>query len=327
MNIGITGASGFIGRHLVNLLTESDYNVKILRRKDGGVLQIQDSEKIKVVYGDYLNPDSLKDFVSELDYLIHCGGVIKAVRKEDFIKGNFISTRNLVDAINKYNKSLKRFIFLSSQSAQGPSIDKNNLRQEDDPPEPVSWYGKSKLMAENYIINHLEVPYTIFRPSSVYGEGDRETARFFKYAKAGLFPIPAGEKYINLIYVKDLINIIVKSLQSEVAEYKIYFVADGINYSLSEIAEFLKTLLKKKHYITLKMPLIFMTPVFSITELFSRLIKKATMLNMDKLKELREKYWLGSTEKIEKELGFKPQYDVYRGFPVVYKWYKENQWF
>jgi len=327
MNIGITGASGFIGYHLLNKLIELGYNVKIFRRKSSRPLKIEDTEKIKFVYGDYLNPESLRDFVAELDYLIHCGGVIKALHKEDFIQGNFISTRNLVDAVNRYNKSLKRFIFLSSQSAQGPSKGKDNLRREDDPPEPVSWYGKSKLMAENYIINHIEVPYTIFRPSSVYGEGDKETARFFKYAKVGVFPFPAGEKHINLIYVKDLVNIIIKSLEFEVAQNQIYFVSDGINYSLSEIAEFLKTLLKKKYFITLKIPLMLMIPVFSVSEFFSKLIKKPSMLNMDKLRELKEKYWLGSTEKIENELGFKAQFNVFRGFPVVYKWYKENQWF
>lgn len=323
MKVGVTGASGFIGQNLIPELTKNGYQVKILLRNASKKVPFENVERVE---GDFSNSEKIEEFVKDLDYLIHCAGVIKAFSPEDFIKGNYNSTKSIVDALNKVKPAnFKKFIFLSSQSAQGPSKELIP-RRVDQPPEPVSWYGKSKLMAENYIINHLESPYIILRLASVYGPGDKETLRFFKLAKTGILPMPNGEKYINIIYVKDVVNLILKLLEKGEIANKIYFVANPEYITLTNLIEGIQSFYGKKSLLKISIPEFVFRPLLKLNEIFGKLLRKPTIANSDKANELSQKYWIGDPSPLYEETGFKPQYSLLEGLYESLEWYKQNKW-
>jgi len=324
MLIGVTGASGFIGQNLVPELIKNGHKVRILvRSKNQKILW----PEVEAYYGDFSNPSSLVDFVKDLEAVVHCAGAIKALRKEDFITGNYNATKNLVDAINTAKpNNFKRFIFLSSQSAQGPSKELMP-RKVEQTPEPISWYGKSKLMAENYIINSLQYPYTILRLSTVYGPHDRETLRFFQYVKWGVFPMPNGEKYLSIIYVKDVVKLILMLLEKEdVGINRIYFVANPEYTTLSSIIENIKSLSGKRRVLKIPIPEWIFRPALKLSETIAKITKSPTIANSDKANELAEKYWIGDPTPLYEETGFKPNYSIIEGLYETLMWYKENRW-
>ncbi|MEO0272758.1 MAG: NAD(P)-dependent oxidoreductase [candidate division WOR-3 bacterium] len=324
MYIGITGSTGFIGKNLVPALIHSGFRLKLLIRDPGKEIPWKQIEK---VYGDFNDMESLRNFVKDLDAIIHCAGAIRARHIEDFIKGNYQSTKNLIDAINLESPlNLKIFLFLSSQSAQGPS---NGLtpRKIEHIPSPVSWYGKSKLMAENYIINNLQCPYYILRLASVYGPHDTETLRFFKYVKNGFFPMPNGEKYLHMIYVEDVINLIVYILSTNLAlKNRIYFVSFPEIVSLSQIIDGIKTLMGKDNVIKVPIPAGITKLALKINEAVFRLIGKSTIANSDKANELVQKYWIGDPVPLFEETGFKPKYSLMEGLYKTLEWYRKEGW-
>ncbi|MGB9824697.1 MAG: NAD-dependent epimerase/dehydratase family protein [Candidatus Hydrothermia bacterium] len=324
MNIGITGSTGFIGKNLIPELLKENHRIRVLVRDPQKSIPWRDVEKF---HGDFHDIPSLKGFIEDLDIIVHCAGVIKALKPEDFVRGNYESTKNLIDAINEIRpQNLRKFIFLSSQSAQGPSNGLTPKKVEHEP-HPVSWYGKSKLMAENYIINNLQFPYYILRLASVYGPYDTETLRFFKYVKTGLFPLPGGEKYLHMIYVKDVVKLIAFLISQNLSIYnKIYFVAYPEPVTLSQIIDAIKTLLGKNYVIKIPIPSGFVKTALKLNEIIARIRGKVTIANSDKAQELIQKYWIGDPRPLIEETGFKPQYSLIEGIYETFEWYKNQGW-
>lgn len=324
MHIGITGSTGFIGQNLVPELLKRGHKVKVLVRDPHRKILWDDVEKVE---GNFQTPDALQQFLMDVEAVVHCAGAIRALRMEDYVKGNYTTTKILVDAINQFKpKDLKKFVFLSSQSAQGPSVGLAP-RRFDEPPSPVTWYGKSKLMAENYIVNYLEYPYIILRLALVYGPGDRETFRFFQYVKKGIFPMPNGEKYLSVVYVKDVVRLIMFILEMENhIRSRIYFVAHPQYHSLSEIVDGIKSLFGKKKVAKLSIPEAIFRPALKVNEIIASIACKATIANSDKANELAEKYWIGDPAPLIAETGFKPEYSLMEGLFETLEWYKKEGW-
>ena len=313
----LTGATGFIGSHVTKLLLQKGYKLRILTRNKAFIPENIEEVEVRIV--DYLNPETLNDVGENVDYVIHMAGVIKGRHFDVFKKGNIYTTKNLLDKLKEY--PIKKFIYLSSQSAAGPSKDRPLV--EEDAPNPVSFYGLSKKIAEEKVSNS-GIPYIILRPSAVFGEGDRETFSLFKMAKLGIsFSIGNGPLF-NMIYVKDLASIIVKSMESEIVN-SIYFVNNGEVYSPRSLNDILKKVMGKKYSFHIKVPLAVATLVAFLNEYYSGLVKQDNMLTREKLRELRQYAWLASNEKLKRELfsNFTPSEKAFR---KTYEWYKAHRW-
>ncbi len=313
----LTGATGFIGSHVTRMLLQKGYKLRILTRNKS--FTPENSEKIEVRVVDYLNPETLNNVGEDVDYVIHMAGVIKGRRFGVFKRGNIYTTVNLLDKLKSY--PIKKFIYLSSQSAAGPS--KGRPLVEEDPPDPVSFYGLSKKIAEEKVINS-GLPYIILRPSAVFGEGDKETLSLFKMAKLGVsFSIGNGPLF-NMIYVKDLVSIILRSMESEIVN-TIYFVNNGEVYSPRSLNDALKEVIGKQHTFYIKVPHAVATLVAFLNEYYSGLLKQDTMLTREKMRELKQYAWLASNEKLKREVfsDFTPSKEAFR---KTYEWYKAHRW-
>lgn len=321
----VTGASGFVGSHLVDKLIDLNHNVRIIARKESKLKWI-DTSKVEIFNCDYDDVDTLKIAVSNVDYIFHVAGVIKAKTKELYYKGNVEVTKNLLKAVNDANKNLKRFVFISSQAAAGPSPF-NHPKTEDMESIPVTNYGRSKLEAERVVLGYKgKIPVTIVRPSAVYGPRDPEILLFFQTLKKGIQPMVGfNEKYVSLVHVSDLIDGILLSAFSGNSLNQTYFISSEKGYGWEEIGNISSKILGKK-VIKIRIPHFIIFLVAAISHFLSFFKKEATILNIEKAREMVQKSWVCSVEKAKKELGYSQKIELEEGIKQTIEWYRENQW-
>jgi nucleoside-diphosphate-sugar epimerase len=159
---------------------------------------------------DYDEPRTLQRSAAldGADYVFHVGGVTKGVSQREFDAGNVLPTTRLLDALiaRHPDGQLKRFVLVSSQAAAGPARSLDAPRDESQPGEPIEEYGRSKLEAERIVAAHGgTLPFTIVRPSAVYGPRDRDFLTIFKQARRGIGLYPASRgRYLSVIHVRDV---------------------------------------------------------------------------------------------------------------------------
>jgi len=263
---------------------------------------------------------SLLDVVSDYDYIFHLAGLTKARSADEFFHINTKGTENLIKAVAEKNSKLKRFVYLSSLSAAGPSTNGTPL-QEDSSPSPVSNYGRSKLEGEKAVLKYKDlIPFTILRPPAVYGPRDKDLLIFFKMLKKGIF-LDWGKCYYSLLYVDDLIQGIILSAESREAEGKIYFLSDNKLYTNDEIANEISSALNTK-VMRLRLPK-FIMPFCSF---IGERTNKHGIINRDKMRELAYSHWICDSEKAKKEIGFIPKVGIKEGIKWTADWYRIQRW-
>lgn len=118
----VTGSTGFIGSHLVEELLARRYRVKCLVRKTSKLEWLENLD-VELVYGDLFNERVLEDATKDVDFVYHIAGVTASKTKAGYYRGNQIATRTLLDVCVRARPSLKRFLYVSSLAAVGPSLD------------------------------------------------------------------------------------------------------------------------------------------------------------------------------------------------------------
>ncbi|WP_333653588.1 NAD-dependent epimerase/dehydratase family protein [Dissulfurispira sp.] len=319
----ITGATGFIGSHLAGALIREGFDVACLVRNPANLRFLEDINA-GIIKGDCTDRESLADAVKGVDYVFHLAGLTKACSEADFFNANVKGTENIVQAVLENNSHIKRFVYLSSLAAAGPSCDGRPLK-EDSEPAPVSVYGKTKLEGEKIVLaNKKNMPVTVIRPPAVYGPRDRDLLIFFKMIKSGLIPY-WGKCYYSFLYVEDLINGIILSALSRDAEGEIFFVSDGNIYSTDDIIEAISDALQKRP-VRLNIPKFVMPLLGFISEKAKGARKGINIINTDKIKEMRHSHWICDTTRAAERLKFEPKVKIKEGAKWTADWYRIHQW-
>lgn len=321
----VTGASGFVGSHLVDKLLELNHNVRIIARKESRLKWI-DTSKVEIFNCNYDDIDTLKEAVKGVHYIFHVAGVIKAKSKEIYYKGNVEVTRNLLKAVKMINNNLGKFVFISSQAAAGPNSG-NQPKTEEMDCNPVTTYGKTKLEAEKIVKSYKdEIPFTIIRPSAVYGPRDPEILLFFQTLKKGIQPMVGfSEKFVSLVHVQDLIEGILLAAFSEKALNQTYFISSERGYGWEEIGNLSSKILGRKA-LKIHIPHFMIYTVSAISQFISYFRNEATILNIEKAREMVQSSWVCSIEKAKNELGYLQRIDLEEGIKQTVDWYILNGW-
>jgi len=319
----VTGATGFIGSHLTERLIKRGYKVSCLVRKTSNLRWIEDLG-IDFIIGDCSHIDTLIDAVKGVDYIFHVAGLTKTPRPEEFYIINYKGTENLIKAVAESNIEIKRFIYLSSLAAYGPSLN-GDAEMHGDKPHPVSEYGKSKLKGEEAVMNYADtIPVTILRPSVVYGPRDRQLYAIFKWINKGFVPY-WGNSRLSMVYVDDLVDAIILAAESDKAIQKTYFISDGREYEIdiiiNEISDSLGRDVKK-----IKIPLSLMPIVGFLGERLSKFIDGGELINRDKIRELKYNKWVCSIIDAEHDLNYRPQVGLKEGIKWTVEWYRIHKW-
>jgi nucleoside-diphosphate-sugar epimerase len=315
----VTGATGFIGSHLCAELAKRGYQVTCLIREKSDLKWVENID-VKLITGDCKSLDSLFPAVTDIDYVFHLAGLTKACSPDDFFCTNTKGTENLIRAVAEKSPKVKRFVYLSSLAAAGPSRNGSPLTENAEP-RPVSSYGRSKLEGEKAVLNYKDtIPITILRPSAVYGPRDRDFFVFFKMLKKGVFPY-WGKCYYSLLYIDDLVQGIILAAESKRAKGELYFLADSKLYTNDKILDAMSSALGARA-IRLRVPK-FIMPFFAYV---GERVKKEGIINRDKMNELSYSHWICDIKKAREELGFITKVRIKEGMKWTADWYRIHRW-
>ena len=185
--VALTGATGFIGRHLLRELPKRGYRLRVLLRRPSTV----PLDCASAVVGDLARPQNMAEALADADAVIHSAGIAHAmsgVPEDDYRALNTEGTIGLAQAAQR--AGVRRFVFLSSIRAQcGPSAE--HMQTEAIPPQPTDAYGRSKLAAEQGLAE-LDLDWIALRPVVVYGPGVKgNMAQLMQLARSP-YPLPLG---------------------------------------------------------------------------------------------------------------------------------------
>ncbi len=321
----VTGATGFIGSHLVEALVQRGAQVKCLVRNTNRLGWVSNSP-VEYVVGDCREKKSLTDAVQNVDWVFHLAGATTAVSEKTYFEVNGLGTENLVDACIKKNPRLKKFIYLSSQAAAGPNR-RGGGKKESDPCEPVSPYGKSKLLGEELALSHAgELPLVILRPCAVYGPRDKGFFTLFKWISRHIRPcLSDHDQQISMCYVGDLVQAILLAGETQTESGEIFFLADGHDYRMEEIGEIFAQAMERSA-LNLRLPRQLLFGIAFLAECVARVTGKPSIISRGKVKEMFCRNWLCNIDKARALLGFTPLIALARGAALTVDWYKRENW-
>ncbi|WP_113662069.1 NAD-dependent epimerase/dehydratase family protein [Pedobacter nanyangensis] len=322
----ITGASGFVGYHLIVTAIEHGLEVYAAVRPNSNTTHLKGLH-INYVQLNFNAVDELKAELEEKQYhyIVHAAGTTKAKNQQEYNKVNAGYSRNLALAASLVNYRLEKFVFVSSLAAIGPIADFNASIHDNAIAQPITLYGMSKKLAEEQLHKIERLPLITVRPTAVYGPREKDIFILFKTINQGLEPyIGKFNQQLSFIYVKDLAEIIIRLLESEIV-HKTYNITDGLTYDRYALSEGLKKALHKK---TLKVhiPLGIIKGLAGFMDTIYARSSKTPTLNKEKIKELTAPNWACNIDNLKRDLQFEPQYDLEKGLEETVKWYKANHW-
>jgi nucleoside-diphosphate-sugar epimerase len=235
-SVSITGATGFVGWHLAEAFRLAGWRVRAIVRP-GGVKPVPDDvERVEAAF----HPATLSAAIGESAVVVHAAGLTRA-RDASAFEFNVSGTRAVVAAVNATGA---RLVLISSQAAMGAGTISRPTR-EDDVPRPLTPYGRSKLAGEAVVRADARTPWTIIRPTTVYGPRDRQFLPIFRLAARGIFlHVGPAATAFTFIYVEDLARGVVLAAEGERASGQTLFIghphplhADDLLRALADVFE------------------------------------------------------------------------------------------
>ncbi|MFH1715431.1 MAG: NAD(P)-dependent oxidoreductase [Elusimicrobiota bacterium] len=329
MKIILTGSNGFVGSHLKEaLLKLPNAAIYCLVRRESklSAFNISNTEQVPIDYSD-VNKLAENNVFDNCDYIFHVAGITKGITEDDFFSGNFLPTYNLLEALKRRGVKPKRFVLVSSLAAAGPAKNLNEPVTSLAKPSPIEYYGQSKLRAEEILNKYSNsAPFTIIRPSAVYGPRDRDFLKLFQSISRGLNIFYGNrDKYLSLIYIDDLIAGIIEAGMSNKTSGAIYNLANDtpITWETLHKEIILNTNIKM---FTCDIPYFFLETAGLIGSVYSILTKKYSLINMQKVKLAKPHYWICSNTEAKNDFGFNTKTTLKDGIAKTYEWYKSNHW-
>ena len=329
MKILVTGASGFIGSFIVEEAIRQGFDTWAAVRGSSSREYLQD-ERINFIE---LNLSSEEQLCEQLrphrfDYVVHAAGVTKCVDKRDFYRINTEGTQNLVTALRRLEMPLKRFVYISSLSVFGAIREQQPYKEicETDTPQPNTEYGRSKLVAEQWLDTQKDFPYVVLRPTGVYGPREKDYYIMAKSIKQHSdFSVGYKRQDITFVYVTDVVQAVFLAMEKGKTGRK-YFLSDGEVYQSTTFSDYIHEELGRPWWIRIKAPVWVLRAVTFCGEYAGRLAGKVSALNNDKYNILRQRNWRCDIQPAVSELGYRPQVLLKEGVQRTIAWYKEHGW-
>ena len=297
----ITGASGFIGTHLVHVAQSLGYEVWAAIRPESNRRKLE-AQGVRLVEVDYSDEHHLTEMLRAVipptlgqepmwHYVIHNAGITKTARTEEFQEVNAEQTRRLLAALSALPTPPLRFVLMSSMSSYGDSNGSEAPLRVEDEQHPHTLYGRSKCLAEHYT-EQSGLPYTLLLPTGVYGPGDADYLMSIQGIARGINAM-AGCKtqYLTFVYGEDVARAALFVLTQPEAEGKRYIVADGATYTDLEFGRMVQRLIGRKHVLHIRIPLPLVRLVCAFGSMRARLTGRVTPLNRDKYPILAQRNW------------------------------------
>jgi dihydroflavonol-4-reductase len=317
----VTGATGFVGSHLVEALQNSSVEVTGLARSSSKAADLA-RRGVRVVSGDLHDTAGLERAVRDQDVVYHVAGVVAARDEAEFIHANRDGTRNLLTAAERQGRP--RFVLVSSLAAAGPAPRGAPLSGTE-PPHPVTAYGRSKLAAEQ-IVRSSSLPWSIVRPPIVYGPRDREVLKVFRLARLGLAPVFGdGSQELSAVHAEDLAQALMAVTKAPTTIGGTYHACHPQVFTSADLGQAVGAAMGRS-VVRLRVPQAVGRVLLAITETSARLTRQVTILTTDKANEFFQPAWTGDPSPLTRDSGWRARHDLSSGLADTYQWYRKAGW-
>jgi len=299
MRLAITGGTGFVGSHLIDLAIADGHQVNALTRRAQPA-----RDGVTWIEGALDRPQSLAALCEGSDAVIHVAGVINGTAHE-FHQGNVVGTDNMIAAAKA--AGISRLVHVSSLSAREPQL---------------SAYGRSKLESEGPVIAS-DCAWTIIRPAAIYGPRDRLLLDLFRFARRGVLPLPPGGR-MSVIHVHDLCRLMLACLDNDLARGRTFEPDDGREGGWAMV-EFARALGRAVHRRVLPLPLPKALLLAGVR--IDRLIRGSkAQLTRDRVNYFCHPDWAAAPEAHPPADLWLPQIPTEDGLAATARWYKAQGW-
>lgn len=295
--VAITGVTGFIGKHIVDDLLARGFIVRALTRKP----RQSSNNNLVWVNGSLEDQASLCELVKGADDVVHCAGQVRGSTEQTFTDCNVTGSLKLMQAVVE-SGTCKRFLFMSSLAARHPEL---------------SWYANSKHVAEQQLMvaaSTAGISLGIFRPTAVYGPGDKELKPLFTWLLRGVLPrLGAPDAHLTFIHVSDLAHAVGQWIVGDKPQTRPYELCDGVSggYNWARIQE-IGAAVRKGPVRVISIPLPLLKFFADISIFFSKLAKKEPMLTHSKIRELTHQDWSASNDDLSASINWFPKISLER---------------
>jgi len=325
LNVLVTGATGFLGSTLVERLVKDGHEVTVLSRRPCSLANLK-RQKLNLCYASFGDLDTLRGITNGKEVIFHLAALINAPRESVHLyqQANVLTTKNLLRVIDR--SVLKSFVYCSSVAVYGKL--KNLPADETTGPHPDNLYGQSKYEAEKICMdffNKEKIPVVIVRPTWIYGPRDRRTFKLFKLINNRFFKIIGnGEVLIHPVFVDDLVDALNLCAVEEKANGQTFIIGGKEVVELNNLVSLIAKALNKpspRMHIPLWLAEI---AAFILEKSYGYLGRQAP------LSRRRLEFFTRSQQydisKAERELSFKPRYDLIKGLNLTVNWYHKEGW-
>lgn len=322
----VTGAPGFVGGHLVRELLARGDRVRCLVRR-AGVPEGLAGLDVEIVAGDVTRPDTLGAAVAGADEIYHLAARLTAMRERDMLETNVRGTRHLLEAARRSDR-LVRFVHCSSLAVSGPCRADGLPVEESTPAAPVTWYGRSKALAERAVRAYAEagMPVTVVRPPVVYGPRDRGLLSVFQAVARGLRPVLGRRpKSYSWVYGPDLARALVVLGRHPATVGRTYFAGHDVPAPMEEFLDAAAAALGGRT-IGVRVPESTVALLATASDLVAQATGSPGMLTRDKVNELRPAAWVCSSAAATRDTGWRATTPLRDGVGDTARWYAEHGW-
>ena len=305
--IALTGATGFVGGHILDRAVKDGHHVNAITRRPQ-----EDRPGVTWVDGDLHNTEALKKITAKADVLIHCAGIVKARRIAHFHELNTNALAHILDLLEQRDGGTGdcHVIFISSLAARHPDI---------------SPYARSKFNAEEILkARGNKFPWTIVRPPAVYGPGDMEILKLFRAMKRGFAPAAGStDNTFSMIHGRDLAAAVLSTLDHKTAIHKTIEPDDqkAAGYTAHDVARVAATELGRSVK-PIAVPIALLTTLAFFNEVFAFATGKAPIFSRHKVKEMAHFNWV-SDQKTHKAISrWHPETGLEEGLKETFQWYR-----
>ena len=301
LRVAVTGASGFIGSHLVMALAaRGDAPVRVLRPFDAG---------------------RLADTLRGVHVVVHLAGVVSTIRRADYFVANEIATSAVAHAAREAGAG---FVHISSLAAAGPAPP-SAPRVEDDEAHPITAYGESKLAGERVVRSIDGLHWIILRPGVVYGPADRALLPLVRYARLGVLPVVGhARSAYTFVYIDDAVRAILASVDALGAgrlSGETLFVGHRRPVGARELLEGIRAAVGSSAALV-PVPRLLVRLAAMGGDLTGFLMRRPATINSRRFAELYSPGFVCLVDRLRDRLGVEAEVDLQTGLVQAVRWYE-----
>jgi len=313
----LTGATGFVGSHVAELLAREGFHVRCTVRASSD-LRWLDGLPVEIRRADLASRGSVEAALEGVTDVVHAAGLTRARRDAEYFRVNAEAAEIVAEAA--VAARVDRFVLVSSLAARGP----------DGAAGPVSPYGASKREAEERlaaVAGRAEgaLATRVLRPGGVYGPRDRDLLPLFRLAALGILPAPPGPGRLQPVHAHDVAVAVLRSLLATGASQNPVAIGGPEVHDWAEVADALGEAVGRSVRLV-RVPRVLFLTAGSLAEIAAELLGRAPEMDRRRARDLTRLSWTCDLGPAERAIGWMPSVDLRRGLVETAHWYREVGW-